>query len=156
MNDKIQAILFKIVVELKKIQWSVDPDWELTFKSENHVLLTKSIKVEGTMGSASWFDSVETTINLTLVSGDGITYFPSYGIYCNIHIRGGGYKDIAYKADGDVAFTQENVKDNRIAKTAATQIDHVVNNYIDGEYTAYVEQNAAAIRSHRQMKDDSE
>lgn len=150
MNEKIQAILLKIVLELKKDKWSVAPDWEITLKGEGHVPLSKNIRVEGNLGDDEWSDAVETTIDLKLTSDDELTYFPDYTIYANIFIQGGSSKDIAYKLDADVAFTERDVRDDAKSTLAAKKISRLVEDHIESEYSDYVDQNGQDIKDYKQ------
>lgn len=150
MNERIQAILLKIVVELKKMRWKAVPDWEITLKSEGHVSMVKSIGVEGSMGDEEWRDEVETYIDLKLSSDDEITYFPDYTVYGNIFIDGGSSKDIAYKMDADVAFTERDLGDDAKISIAAKKIDRLVENHIEQEYGDYIDMNAQEIKAYKQ------
>lgn len=150
MNERIQAILLKIVVELKKMRWKPVPDWEITLKSEGHVSLTKAIGVEGNLGDEEWRDEVETFIDLKLASDDEITYFPDYTVYGSIHIEGGVMKDIAYKMDADVAFTERDLGDDAKTNLAAKKIDRLVENHIESEYSDYIDMNAQEITYYKQ------
>ena len=150
MNEKIQAILLKIVLELKKDKWAVSPDWEITLKGEGHVPLSKSIQVDGNLDDEEWQDEVDTIIDLKLESDDELTYFPEYTIYANIFIQGGSSKDIAYKLDADVAFTERDLRDDRKAALAAKKITRFVSDHISTEYSDYIDQNAQEIRNYKQ------
>lgn len=150
MNEKIQAILLKIVVELKKLRWSPVADWEITLKSEGHVSLTKQVGVEGSMGDEEWRDEVETFMDLKLASDDEITYFPDYTVYGSIHIDGGAIKDIAYKMDADVAFTERDLGDDAKIALSAKKINRLVENHIEQEYGDYVDMNAQEIKYYKQ------
>ena len=150
MNEKIQAILLKIVVELKKNKWLVAPDWEVTLKGEGHVPLSKNVRVTGNLDDEEWHDEIETTIDLKLSSQDELTYFPEYTIYANIFIQGGSSKDIAYKLDADVAFTERDVRDDKKVALAANKISRIVEDHIESEYSDYVDQNAQDIKDYKQ------
>ncbi len=158
MNDKIQAILLKIVLELKKIGWVANPDWEVTMKSEGHVPLVKQISVMGSMDDEEWRDDIETHIELKLSSEDQITYWPAYTIYANVFMDGGVSKDVVYKGDADVAFTEKDFKEDRKPKTAAERIDRIIAGHMEQEYADYVDNNAEAIRAYKQggWKSDQE
>ena len=45
MTDKHQAILLKLIVELKKKQWIATPDWQITLQSEKLIPLKKYFPV---------------------------------------------------------------------------------------------------------------
>jgi len=150
MNEKIQAILLKIVLGMKKEHWAVAPDWEVTLKSEGHVPLSKSIRVQGNFNDDEWSDSIETTIDLRLTSTDELTYFPEYTIYASILIQGGQIHDIAYKLDADVAFTDQDVRDEEKATASAKKISRLVEDHIESEYSDYVDQNAQDIQAYEQ------
>jgi hypothetical protein len=148
MNEKIQAILLKIVVELKKLKWVATPDWEVTLKGEGHVPLTKQIVVEGAMGDDEWRDQIETHIDLKLASEDQITYFPEYTIYATVLIEGGVTHDIAYKMDADIAFTEGDFRDKPKLQLAAKKINRLVEGHIQQEFNDYIDQNEASIKAH--------
>lgn len=150
MNEKVRAILLKIVVELKKLGWITSPEWEITLKAEGHVPLVKNISVSGNMDDDEWEDHVETTINLSLKSDDEITYFPDYTIYASIFMQGGEGHDIAYNLDADVAFTAHDVNDAKKATTAAKRISYIVEDHIESEYSDYIDKNASAIKAYKQ------
>lgn len=153
MNEKIQAILLKIVLEMKKSQWAAAPDWELTLKSEGHVPLVKNVPVEGQIDNEKWTDVVQTHLELKLTSDDQITYFPEYSIYANIFIEGGADKDIAYKMDADVAFTANDLKDRPKMQSCADKINRLVENHIQSEFFQYIDRNAEEIIRYRESGD---
>ena len=150
MNQNIQAILLKVVLELKKMQWVAGKDWEITLKSEGHVPLVKQISVNGSMDDEEWRDDVETHLQLKLDSDDQITYFPDYTIYANIMIDGGTSKDIAYKMDADVAFTEKEIRDDRKIEQCAKRINRLVEDHIEQEYASYIDNNAEEIKWYKQ------
>ena len=145
MNEKIQAILLKIILELKKLGWSAGPDWQITLKSDGNVPLIKQIHAEGTVGSRDFTQAIEAYIDLKLGSDDRITYFPDYNIYANIFVDGGGNKDIAIKMDCDVAFTEKDYTDRTKAGEAAKKIDRLVHDHIQHEFTDYLDDYAENI-----------
>jgi hypothetical protein len=151
MNEKIQAILLQITLELKKLKWVAGSDWEITLKSEGHVPLVKQVAVEGSMGDEEWRDNIETHLDLKLTSEDELTYFPDYTIYANIFIEGGSNQDIAYKMDADVAFTERDVRNKDKISLAAKKIDRLAESHIEQEFSDYVDMNANAITFHRQQ-----
>lgn len=151
MNQNIQAILLKVVLELKKLQWITDNAWEITLKSEDHVPLVKQVPVQGTLeDEEGWRDDIETHISLKLVSQDEITYFPEYTIYANITIPGGNIKDIVYKMEADVAFTKEDLKNDRKAGQCANRINRLVCDHIEQEYSNYLDNNSEEIKFYKQ------
>jgi hypothetical protein len=149
MNEKIQAILLRIVLELKKQEWSVASDWEITLKGEGHVPLSKTIQVSYTFDSEDLEDRIETMIDLKFESEDEVTYFPSYTIYANIFIDGGESKDIAYKLTADVAFTDKDVQNTKKTSTAASRISRLVEDHIKNEYGDYIDQYGQDIKNLR-------
>jgi len=149
MNEKIQAILLKVVIELKKLQWSAAPDWEVTLKGEGHVPMIKNVSVEGSIGDEEFQDTVETAMDLKLVSDDQITYFPDYTVFGQILIPGGPNEDIAYKMDADVAFTDADISNERKIKEAAIKINRLVDSHIQTEFTDYVGDNHQDIEYYK-------
>ena len=150
MNEKIQAILLKIILQLKKLGWSASQDWELTLKSEGHVPMVKQVTVMGSMDDDEWRDDVETHIDLKLGSDDNLTFFPEYTIYAEIFLQGGSSKDVVYKSDADVAFTEKDIRDDRKIKLAASRLDRIVDGYMEQEYADYVDNNAQDISYYKQ------
>lgn len=150
MNEKIQAILLKIVVEMKKLRWFPDENWEITFKSEGHASLKKAIGVEGSLGDEEWRDEVDTLLNLKLSSDDEITYFPDYTVYGTINIDGGASKDVFHHMDADVAFTERDLGDDAKIALSAKKINRLVENHIEQEYGDYVDMNAQQIKYYKQ------
>lgn len=149
MTEQMQAILLKVILTLKRDQWAVADDWELTLKSEGHVPLSKHITVEGNLDDEEWNDQVDVSIDLKMASDDELTYFPEYTIYANILIAGGESKDIAYKTSVDVAFTANDIKDDSKSTLAARKISRSVEEHIETEYSDYVDQNAQAIKDYK-------
>ena len=150
MNQNIQAILLKVVLELKKLKWLPGKDWEITLKSEGHVPLVKQITVYGAMDDNEWKDTIDTHIELKIESDDQITYFPEYTIYANIMIDGGSSKDIVYKMDADVAFTDKELGDTRKIDQCAKRINRSVEDHIEEEYSDYIDNNADEIEQYKQ------
>jgi hypothetical protein len=145
MNEKIQAILLKIILELKKLGWLAAPDWEITLHSEKKIPLVRSIPVEGSMNNEMWNDVIEITLELELKSDDNITYIPNLFIYGQIFIDGGTSEDIAYTMPLSVALTEDDFEDERKIKDAASKINKFVEEYSQGEYTDYIDANQQNI-----------
>lgn len=149
MNEKIQAILLKIVVQLKGMKWIAAPDWEVTLKGEGHLPLVKQVDVTGEIGGEEWRDSIDTQIDLRLDSEDQLTYFIQYAIYANFSIEGGPTKDVVHKGDTDVAFTERDIKDEAKISLASKKIDRLVTTFIENEYSDYIDQNATNLQQHK-------
>jgi hypothetical protein len=150
MNEKIQAILLKIVLDLKKLKWSAGPDWEITLKSEGHIPLVKKVLVDNTMSDNKFRDEIDTMIDLTLITDDQITYFPNFTIYGSILIDGGPSKDIAVKQDVDVAFTDKDFQNAAKIVSASKKVNNMVESYIENEYDNYIDTNSKAINAYKQ------
>lgn len=148
MNEKMQAILLGIVINLKKLGWSPGPDWEITLKSEGHVPMIKRITVQGSVEDDEWNDVVETFINFKLDSRDDITYFPYCTVYTNISVLGLEVKDVVHELGIDVAFTDKDVKNTRNIKNAASRTNDLIEEYIRQEYATYVDMHAQQIKLH--------
>jgi len=148
MNDKIQAILLRVVLELKKRHWSAAPEWEITLKSEGYIPLVKQIQVDGSLDGRDWKDVVETTLHLKFSSRDQITFFPEYSIYASMLLAGGENKDIMYDQDVDVALTEKDIKDDNKIKITANKIDQQSGDYINEEYNEYVLSNSENIKMY--------
>ena len=150
MNEKIQAILLKIVLNLKKSNWSAGPDWEITLKSEGHIPLVKKILVDNNMPDNTFRDEIETMIDLNLITDDEITYFPNFTMYANIMVSGGPSKDVVVKQDVDVAFTDKDFQNEGKIVSSARKIDRMVESYIENEYDNYIDANSNAINAYKQ------
>ena len=150
MNEKIQTILLKIVVELKKLQWKPVSDWEITLKSEGHVSLTKQVNVTGNLNDADINDTIETYVDLKFESGDEITYYPKYIVYASILISGGDHRDIMNEMDVDVAITEEDFNNHKKLQQAAEKIDDLVGDHIQEEYDDYISANARNIKAYKE------
>lgn len=149
MNEKIQAVLLKLVVELKKLKWSAGPDWQITLKSEGHVPLVKMIPVEGSMGEEEWHDHIEIAMDLKLDSSDEITYFPDYTIFGQIFIDGGSNEDIANKMDADVAFTVEDYRNDSKINSAGAKINRLIDDHVQNQYSKYIDDNTENIQYYK-------
>jgi hypothetical protein len=149
MNEKIQAVLLKLVIELKKLGWSAGEDWQITLKGEGHVPLMKMVPVQGTMNNEEWHDHVEIAMDLKLDSGDEITYFPDYTIFGQIFIDGGDNMDIAYKMDADVAFTKEDFKNGEKIVGAARKINRLIDDHVQNQYYKYIDDNTENIQYYK-------
>lgn len=161
MNEKIQAILLKLVVELQKLRWKIpknadgSSDWQIALKADGHVTLIKPIIVQGNLADEpEWDDQVDTSIELKLASDDNLTFFPEFTIYADIFLDGASSKDIAYKTDSDIAFTERDVRDEAKAATAAKKITSTVEDFIQHEYSDYIDQNSQDLLHHKNQKHD--
>lgn len=148
MNEKIQAILLKIIIEIKSKGWIPSKDWEITLKSEGHVPLTKSIKVEGFMDDEQWEDNIETFVDFKLETRDDITYFPKCFVHTSISIANLNIKDIDNEFGIDVAFTVDDVRNDRSIKNAANRTNNLIEEYVRHEYNNYVSENSQRIKLH--------
>jgi hypothetical protein len=153
MNEKVQAILLKLVVELKKLRWRVSPDWELILKSEGHVNMSRHISVEGSLGDDQWNDQIDTSIDLKLGTSDELTYFPEFNVVAEIFLEGGGIKDVVYNSDNDTAFTEADLNDTAKIASAAKRIDRSVEDHIEHEYDEYLINNGDEIQYQRSHGD---
>ena len=139
MNEKIQAILLSIILELKKLGWVPSPDWEITLNTEKKGLLNKNIPVESVIKGKHKTDNIEILLELTINSEDKITYFPNFTIYGYILVRGNSSRDIIHTTESDVSFMESDVKNIRKFKSAASKINRHIENYIQSEYTSYLD-----------------
>ncbi len=149
MNQKITAILLGLTVALKRVGWAAGKDWEITLKGEGHVPLIKRIQVQGALGGEKWSDSIETYIDLKLVSDDEITYFPDYTIYAHIALEGVEPKDLAYKMGGAVAFTEKDVRKGNKISDAAKKINRLIEVHINNEYQDYLDVNEKQVKVYK-------
>jgi hypothetical protein len=153
MNEKIQAVLLKLTLELKKFKWSAGADWQITLKGEGHVPMVKMVPVEGSMGDEEWNDHIEIAMDLKLDSNDELTYFPDYTIFGQIFIDGGSNEDIAYKMDADVAFTAEDFQNERKVKEAASKINRLIDDHVQNQYSKYIDDNTENIQYYKSSGD---
>ena len=156
MNEKIQAILLKIILELKKMGWTAGPDWEITLKSEGYVPLVKLIPVEGYLNDKQWNDHVEIAMNLKLTSSDEVTFFPDYTIFGQISVEGGPNEDIASKMDADVAFTVSDYRKDSKLKSAAAKINRLIDDHIQTQYSNYIDTNKQEIEYQKDISGKSD
>jgi len=138
MNEKIQAILLSIILELKKLRWSPASDWEITLHTDKKGSLIKQIPVEGSFKDEKWNDNIEILMELTLNSEDQITYFPNFTIYGHIFITSGLTGDIVYTMEDDNSYMEDDVKKNGKFKLSAANINRLVEDYVQNEYTSYI------------------
>jgi hypothetical protein len=153
MNDKIQAILLKLVLELKKLRWKVSQDWELILKSEGHVTMTKHVNVQGSLGDDQWDDQIDTSIDLKLGTSDEVTYFPEFNVTAEIYLEGGTIKDVVYNSDNDTAFTDNDLNDTAKIAIAAKGITRSVEDHIEHEYDEYLMNNGDEIQYQKHHGD---
>lgn len=153
MNERFQAILLKLIVELKKLRWSVDKNWEVALKADGYVTLTKQVNVQGHLGDGDpWDDSVNTSIYLKLLSDDNITYFPEFTIIADIIIGGTDIsKDISTKMDNDTAFTEKDVNNEAKIASAAKKITRNVEDLIEHEYSDCIDQNSSELLYQKRL-----
>ena len=149
MNEKIQAILLKIVLDLKKKGWIPSGDWEITLKSDGTVPLEKSIPVHGAIGDREFDEHIDAHITLKLESRDQITYFPGFVVYANIFIDGGDNKDLTDKFECDSAFTDKDYRNGEKSSEAARKIDSIVDSYITEEFDTYMNNNHSNIMAYK-------
>jgi hypothetical protein len=149
MNEKVKAILLKIVIELQKLGWSLDADYEVTLHAENYIPMSKYIPVGGTLGNKEWEDKLDLGINLKMETADQNSFYPEYLINGEIFIKGGSIKDINYKTDASVGFMENDFRDEGKVQTAARTINNAVQNHAQEEYTKYLEENGDAIEQYK-------
>lgn len=149
MNEKIQAILLKIILDLKKENWIISPDWQITLRSEGHAPLKKDIPVDGTLGDDEWNDKLETHIDLKLITDDQFTYFPEYTVNTSIFIEGGTIKDVVHKMTADFAFTDHDYNNADKAGETARKISRLVENFIEEQYAEYINENSEQITDYK-------
>ena len=147
MKDKIQAILLKTIIELKKLQWVTQADWELSLKSEGKVPLAKNFPVVDTIDTDEVREQVEAHIEIALTSQDELTYFPVITLYANIFLDGGESKDIAEQIDVDTAFTERDLKREEKMVQTASKINSRVQEVIEKAFSDYVDANEASIKN---------
>lgn len=140
--------MLKLAMELKKSRWSLSPDSEITFKSEEQVSMRKTIAVEGAIGEEVK-DQVDIWLSLTMESDDQITFYPSYTINGEMFVQGGDIKDINQTMDVDVGFIESNFKDEQKIKTAAGKINRYVVDYVETEFREYLDANASDIEQYK-------
>lgn len=156
MDKKIMGILLQIVKRLDKENgWMVDKDWELTYKSNGHISLVKTVEVEGQLDQAKWKEQVPTQVDLKMTSEDEWTYWPEFTIFAQVKIAAIDSEDIAYKMTSNVAYMADDVKDETKAGKAAREINQSVNGHIQKVYQQYVDKNKEAVRYYMQSIDPS-
>lgn len=147
MDKKIEGILLQIVKRLEKENgWMVDKDWALTYKTDGHIALIRTIEVEGQLDQTKWKDQVATAIHVKMTSEDEWTYWAEFTIYAQIKIASIDSEDIGYKMTSNVAFMAEHVKDETKASKAAREINTATQTHILKSYQAYVDKNKEAVK----------
>jgi hypothetical protein len=148
MNEKIKAILLKIVIALKKQGWTLDKDYELTLKSEGHIPIKSSINVQGALGDNDRNESIETILFLKLDSDDQITFYPEYQLSAELFVQGGDIEHISNTFDSDVAFTEDDFRNDEKIAFVAKKIDFDVESQVQSEYENYLDKNGSDITQH--------
>lgn len=155
MDKKVEGILLQIVKKLgDENGWMIDKDWELTFKSDGHISLVRSLEVEGSLDGDTWTDQISTAVHLTMSSEDEWTFWPTFTIYAQIQIGSIPPEDIAYKMSSNVPFMAEEVKDASKAGKAAREINRVVETHIGKSYQDYVSKNKEVVRFYKHSSSD--
>jgi hypothetical protein len=150
MNQKAEVILLQLVKSIEKNEWSPGKDWQLTFKTDGHIPLIRSIMVEASMDGDKWKDQVEVYITLKVSTEDEWTFFPEFTLYAQVAIGSIPSQDIAYKMVGNTAFTEKDIKDIKKFIGAAREIDRMVHNHINEVYQDYVDKNDELVRFYKQ------
>lgn len=150
MNQKAEVILLQIVKALEKNEWSTGKDWQLTFKSDGHIPLIRSVVVEASMDGDKWKDNIEVYITLKVSTEDEWTYFPEFTVYAQIAIGSIPSQDIAYKIVGNTAFMEKDIKDAKKFIGAAREIDRMVQSHLSEVYQDYVDKNDELVRFYKQ------
>lgn len=150
MNSKNQILLLKVVLALKKIGWVAGPDWKITLKGEGHVPLNKEITVDGETQEESWEQPIAIAIDFKLNTEDEITFFPVYSIFGEIYIEGGRTKDINHELDADIAFSEQDIGNEKKFETAATKINGLIHSFVQSEFTEYIDANQTNINYYNQ------
>ena len=155
MNERIQAILLKMILNVKKSKMVGLGIGRLGnyLKSEEPCSINKKdfFCRMCTSDNENFRDQIETYLDLKLKSDDEITYFPDYTIYAQIvAVPGLEGKDVAYKMDADVAFTKDDFRDDRKIKSGSDRINKLVENHIDMEYSDYISVNIQKIKNAQQ------
>ena len=150
MNQKSEVILLQIVKALEKNEWSTGKDWQLTFKTDGHIPLIRSIVANASMDGDKWKDQIEVYITLKVATEDEWTYFPEFTLYAQIAIGSISPQDIAYKMIGNEAFMEKDIKDAKKFISAAREIDRMVQNHIGEVYQDYVDKNDDLVRFYKQ------
>lgn len=149
MNEKIQAILLKLVLNLKRFKWIPGQDWELTLKSQKHIPIQKSVSVVGNIDGEEFSDQLDTHVELTLESSDQITFYPTYTLYSTIFLDGAGSHEVVHSSDIDIAFTDKDIKEDKKIEEAAKRMDRLIADQLDSEYNSYIADNDQAIKAYK-------
>ena len=150
MNQKAEAILLQIVRALEKYEWTPGKDWQLTFKTDGHIPLIRSVNVEASLDGDKWKDQVQVYITLNVTTEDEWTYFPEFTLYAQVAIGSIPTKDIAYKITGNEAFMEKDIQDQTKFLHAAREIDRMVQDHISESYQDYVDENDELVRFYKQ------
>jgi hypothetical protein len=149
MNEKIQAILLSIILELKKLKWAPADDWEISLHTDKKGSLTKKIPVQGSLKNEKWNDHIEILMELTLNTEDRITYFPKFSIYGHIFITSDLTGDIVYVMDDNISYMEDDVRNTSKFKSSAANINRLIKDYVQSEYTNYIGSHKNDIDYHK-------
>ena len=156
MNQKAQVILLQIVKILKENQWKTDSQWQLSLKVDGFVPLMRSIIADGRLDDDKWKDQVNTLIRLKMSTDDDITFFPEFSIYAQIALGEVPAKDIEYSMMGNTAFTEKDLKDEKKFKSAASEINRMVDDHINEVYQDYIDMNDELLKFYKQAPSQEE
>ena len=105
MNKEVEGVLYRIAKKLNKEEgWMVDKDFDVTVKSDGHIILIRSFMVRGSLDEDEWKDQIAATIHLSLETDDEWTYWPEFTIYAQIKIGDISEENVTYKMQSNVAF----------------------------------------------------
>jgi hypothetical protein len=150
MNSNAETILLQIANSLGKKEWTPGKDWQLTFKTDEQIPLTRDVVVKASMDKDTWKDQVGVYITLKISSEDELTLFSEFTIYAQIFIGSIPSKDIVHKMMGNESFTGKDIKNNTKISGAAREIDYMVRSYINEIYQNYIDENNDLVRFYRQ------
>ena len=152
MNKEVEGVLYRIAKKLNKEEgWMVDKDFDVTVKSDGHIILIRSFMVRGSLDEDEWKDQIAATIHLSLETDDEWTYWPEFTIYAQIKIGDISEENVTYKMQSNVAFLpSKDVEDEAKAAKAAREINRLVESHVGETYQDYVEKNEEVVRFYKQ------
>lgn len=151
MNDKQKALLIKIAEILRdKFRWEMAADHEISLFGEGMIPMVKTIQVESSLDDKEISSDVICSLDLKLGSDDQITWYPDFTITGDFLVDGANPGDFTYSTNASTGFMEGDIEQdgNKFVRTAS-EINNIVDNYVQGEYHEYVMRNAEAISYYR-------
>lgn len=149
MTPKIKSILIKIVRVLKSKGWEINADYQISFKFDNSILLSKNISTNTPHGDNNLGTEVPITIEVGLLNLDGMTYYPHAKVSGEIFVQGGTIQSVDGDVDVDVTFTEQDSVDINKINAAASKLNSNVVEFVNDRFEAYASTSSGDISNYR-------